>query len=190
MALEFEGFKYLPKVVVFDLDYTLWPLYVDCLSGPPFRLVNHVVTDRSGDRVKFYKDVPLIIHSLKRNGIKVGIASRTGAISWAEQIIQLIPLPLIQEDEVPKSEIYSKTLKDIVDVVEIYPTSKIRHIKQIAKRLNINLNEILFFDDETRNIRDLKSIGVTSIFVDDGMSIKVLHEGLREFNKNMNNYYS
>jgi len=36
----------------------------------------------SGSRIKFYKDVPLIIHSLKRNDIKVGLASRTGAISW------------------------------------------------------------------------------------------------------------
>ncbi|ORX76270.1 magnesium-dependent phosphatase-1 [Anaeromyces robustus] len=190
MALEFEGFKFLPKVVVFDLDYTLWPLYVDCLSGPPFRIVNHVVTDRSGQRIKFYKDVPLILHSLKRNDIKIALASRTGAISWAEQIIQLIPVPLIQEDEVPKSEIYSKTLKNIVDAVEIYPTSKIRHIKQIAKRLDCHLNDILFFDDEYRNIRDLKSLGITSILVDDGMTVKVLHEGLRQYNKDLKDYYS
>ncbi|OUM56459.1 hypothetical protein PIROE2DRAFT_49432, partial [Piromyces sp. E2] len=143
-----------------------------------------------GSRIKFYKDVPLIIHSLKRNDIKVGLASRTGAISWAEQIVKLIPLPLIQEDEVPKSELYSKSLKDVVDIIEIYPTSKIRHIKQIAKTFDINLNEILFFDDESRNIRDLKSLGVTSILVDDGMTVKVLHEGLRQYNNNMKAYYS
>jgi len=176
--------------VVFDLDYTLWPLYVDCLNGPPFRIVNHVVTDRSGSRIKFYKDVPLIIHSLKRHDIKIGLASRTGAISWAEQIVQLIPLPLIQEDETPKSEIYSKTLKDVVDAMEIYPTSKVRHIKQIAKKFDINLNEILFFDDEIRNIRDIKGIGITSILVDDGMTVEVLQEGLRQYNKNMKDYYS
>jgi len=36
----------------------------------------------SGSRITFYKDVPLILHSLKDHGIKIGIASRTGAISW------------------------------------------------------------------------------------------------------------
>ena len=77
-----------------------------------------------------------------------------------------------------------------MDIVEIYPTSKIRHIKQIAKHLDVELNEILFFDDEMRNIRDMKSIGVTAMYVDDGLSIKALHEGLRQFNKDMKRFYS
>ncbi|KAG4101799.1 putative magnesium-dependent phosphatase 1,putative [Neocallimastix lanati (nom. inval.)] len=190
MALKFEGFKYLPKAAVFDLDYTLWPLYVDCLSGPPFRLKNHIVTDRSGSRITFYKDVPLILHSLKDHGIKIGIASRTGAISWAEKIVQLIPLPQIQEDKSSNSVTYSKTLKNVVDAIEIYPTSKVRHIKQIAKKFDINLNEILFFDDENRNIHDIRGIGVTSILVNNGMTVKVLHEGLKKFNNNMKDIYS
>jgi len=74
--------------------------------------------------------------------------------------------------------------------MEIYPTSKVRHIKQIAKKFDINLNEILFFDDEIRNIRDIKGIGITSILVDDGMTVEVLQEGLRQYNKNMKDYYS
>lgn len=40
---------------------------------------------------------------------------------------------------------------------------------------------MLFFDDEPRNIRDLVSIGVCSILVDDGVDSKVIAEGLKKF---------
>jgi len=36
----------------------------------------------------------------------------------------------------------------------------------------------------------MKSIGVTAIFVEDGLNIKVLHEGLRQYNKDMKEFFS
>lgn len=40
---------------------------------------------------------------------------------------------------------------------------------------------MLFFDDEYRNIADLEKLGVVSILVKDGMTIKVLMDGLKKF---------
>lgn len=77
----------------------------------------------------------------------------------------------------------------MADAIEIYPTPKVRHIKSISRRLGVHLNEILFFDDEKRNIKDVSSLGVTSVIVDSGIDIKVFHEGLRKYNRVMEEYY-
>lgn len=40
---------------------------------------------------------------------------------------------------------------------------------------------MLFFDDENRNIVDLRNHGVTSILVRSGVTLKVIENGLREY---------
>lgn len=53
----------LPKLVVFDLDYTLWPFWVDTHVSPPLKAVDggDNVQDRYRESLGFYDDVPHIL---------------------------------------------------------------------------------------------------------------------------------
>lgn len=66
-------------LVVFDLDYTLWPFYVDC-SDPPFKKSTKHIVDACGSKVKSYPHSTDILKNLSSLGYKIGIASRTAAI--------------------------------------------------------------------------------------------------------------
>jgi len=52
---------------------------------------------------------------------------------------------------------------------------------RISKKCNIKLEEMIFFDDEQRNIVDLERLGVVSILVKNGMTMPVLINGLKKF---------
>ncbi|KAF7563345.1 hypothetical protein G7046_g774 [Stylonectria norvegica] len=60
----------LPKLIVFDLDYTLWPFWVDTHVTPPLKPTsNHAAaTDKFGESYCFYGDVPNILQALPRAG--------------------------------------------------------------------------------------------------------------------------
>ncbi|KAI0218846.1 Magnesium-dependent phosphatase 1 [Lamellibrachia satsuma] len=45
----------------------------------------------------------------------------------------------------------------------------------------IPYNQMLFFDDEQRNITDLSKIGVVCILLHDGVSKEIIKQGLRTF---------
>jgi len=53
----------LPKLVVFDLDYTLWPFWVDTHVSPPLKVIDNgtKVKDRYRETLSFYNDVPEIL---------------------------------------------------------------------------------------------------------------------------------
>jgi magnesium-dependent phosphatase 1 len=53
----------LPELFVFDLDYTLWPFWVDTHVSPPLKAVSNgsKVKDHYGESFQFFEDVANIL---------------------------------------------------------------------------------------------------------------------------------
>ncbi|TPX31538.1 hypothetical protein SmJEL517_g05158 [Synchytrium microbalum] len=180
--LNINGWSNFPEAIIFDLDFTLWPLYMDSYtSGPPFkRIDNFSIQDWSGEKVSLYPDVHDIIHAIRehRTDTKIGIASRSHTGDWCRAAIQLLPirkphLPETSEDHLP--------LHSYIDAHEIYPGSKTTHFRALSEKLEVDLSSMLFFDDEQRNITEIGKMGVTCILVKNGLCIKDFHRGLAEY---------
>ncbi|KAI8644915.1 magnesium-dependent phosphatase-1 [Parasitella parasitica] len=147
----------LPKMIVFDLDYTLWPEWIDCTSGPPYvydELSNSVINP-SGESLGFFEHTATIIALVKAfPDIRIGIASRTHTPEWAKSAIGLLRIP----------ELDNSTLMENVDHLEIYPGSKLKHFESLSEKSGIACSDMLFFDDESRN-REVCKLGVHFVHV-------------------------
>lgn len=155
----------LPELIIFDLDFTLWDCggtWCDCLS-PPFRLEQARIVDRDGRHVRFYADVVSILDFCDERQMVTALASRTEQPEWAKQLLRLL--------EATHRFAFS----------EIYPSSKRKHFASLLRSTQINYARMLFFDDEMRNIREVSELGVTSVFVEGGLTFKVFHDGLEQF---------
>lgn len=178
----------LPKLVVFDLDYTLWPFWVDThVSGPLKANTTHsAATDRHGESFAFYHDVPRVLYTLPMAGVELAVASRTSAPELARDMLKLLHVPPPSAEEggsgSGKKEKARRALEFFDGGLEIYPSSKIRHFESIFRRTGIPFAEMLFFDDESRN-RDTESLGVTMHLVRDGVSWAEIEKGVAEWRK-------
>ena len=142
------------KLFVFDLDYTLWnagDTWCDC-TNPPYYWSNGNLLDQAGRRLRLYEYVPDILDKLKGSGKMIAAASRTEAPDWAAQLLQLF------------------SIDHYFDAQEIYPGDKFKHLSRILKQTNTHKKDVVFFDDEYRNISDIRSMGIEAVFVDDGLN--------------------
>lgn len=147
------------SLVVFDLDFTLWDaggLWCDCTNPPYHQLPDGRVFDSADREIRLYEDVLDILEMLENRGLQIALASRTSAPSWANRLTKLLGIdPFIQYRE-------------------IYPGSKIQHLNNIARDSAITFGDMVFFDDEHRNIHDAKGIGVESIHVPNGVNYEMV----------------
>ncbi|XP_033340947.2 magnesium-dependent phosphatase 1 [Megalopta genalis] len=152
-----------PKILVFDLDYTLWPFWVDTHVTAPFKKKGNDVVDVHGQKIHYYKEVPDVLKKLSDEGYELGIASRTSEIAGANQLLKLFN--------------WEKYFK----YKEIYPGSKIKHFSVIQEASGTDYKDMIFFDDEHRNIVDVGKLGVTCIFVGSGITHAVVENALKNF---------
>lgn len=155
----------LPKLIVFDLDFTLWDCggtWCDCLS-PPFHRKDGRILDRNGKHIRWYTDVVDILDFCDQKQIATALASRTEQPAWARELLVLL--------EATHRFAFA----------EIYPSSKLKHFAALLDTTGSAYADMLFFDDEMRNIREVSQLGVTSIFVEDGLTQEVFDQGLNQF---------
>ena len=143
-----------PGMVVFDLDFTLWDCggtWCDCLR-PPFRRAGDRVLDAHDSHVRVYEEVLPLLEELPTKGCRLGLASRTERPDWAREILSLL------------------RLRSQFDYEAIYPGDKQRHFRQLQRESGIAYEEMIFFDDEDRNIRSVGGLGVTAWPVERGVT--------------------
>ncbi|XP_038226394.1 magnesium-dependent phosphatase 1-like isoform X2 [Dermochelys coriacea] len=157
---------HLPGLVVFDLDYTLWPFWVDTHVDPPFQRGRAgSVLDARSHPVRLYAEVLAVLEQLQDLGVPMAAASRTGETRGATQLLELFGV------------------RHFLRQVEIYPGGKSAHFHRLQQDTGVPFAQMLFFDDEERNIRDVSKLGVTCVLVPDGMTQALLTQGLEAFTR-------
>jgi magnesium-dependent phosphatase 1 len=151
-----------PQLVVFDLDFTLWDCdgtWCDCLS-PPFEIRSGMVLDSRNRHVSLYPDIHEILNECELQKWNTALASRTERPAWARQLIELLGI----------AQRFSYS--------EIYPSSKLEHFAALREATKIEYQQMLFFDDEQRNINEVSSLGVCCIHVTQGLNHQLFRQGL------------
>ncbi|KAK4545926.1 hypothetical protein LTR36_002490 [Oleoguttula mirabilis] len=170
----------LPKMMVFDLDYTLWAFWVDTHVSGPLKGSKDgglTVKDSYGGSYGFYNDVAGVLAAIKDKGTVLGAASRTSAPELARSMLTHLRIP-------SKSGSSVKSL-DMFDHLEIYPGSKTTHFRRLQKSSGLPFEEMLFFDDESRN-RNVEELGVVMQLVRDGVTRAEVNKGVESWRKRNN----
>ena len=170
-----QSLQFKPNIIVFDLDYTLWPYFIDSHVSPPISMSNaSEIIDKHGYSFKPFKHVTQILKTLRENCLgeegHLAIASRSSTKDLAMEAIQM----------------YGWT--SYLSSFQIYPRSKDTHMKQIQKELKFaDFNQVLFFDDDQKNVRPTKDLGVLPFLVNqvDGLNLHAICDGLSQFNRKM-----
>lgn len=132
------------------------------------------VKDRYGEGYGFYSDVGGVLEALKAKSILIGAASRTSAPDLGREMLKLLKIPTASGS--------SGRAIDYFDHMQIYPGSKTTHFTRIHRDSGIEYDEMLFFDDESRN-KNVESLGVTMWLVRDGVTRDEIDNGIKSWRK-------
>lgn len=154
----------LPELVVFDLDYTLWPFWCEMYT--------------TRDQPKLFPEARSVLEALKDKGVAMALASRTPTPEVARAFLKKLDLAsgmFVSQQLIPAANGFdhNSAQKDV------------RHFPAIQKETGIPYSKMLFYDDEDRNVHRVSKLGVTSILVStrEGVSVKTLREGLQAYSK-------
>ena len=172
----------LPGLVVFDLDFTVWPFDCHKDRAMPFTRNETNVYDYRGRIANCYPDIPSIIGFLVDNNIPVAYASRNPSLN---HIIELLKISVIQTKK------GKTTLWDILpnhNYLQAYSSgfygyAKNHHFNRLHVVTGVEFNKMLFFDDLPQNIEQARTKGITSIqLAKDGVTMELFTMGLSLYN--------
>ena len=144
-----------PKLIVFDLDNTVWTPELYQLR----KLQRNNRFPVANKDVKLYPPIQTIVERKNKNNntnnTKFAIASRTKSVEWAHDLLDQFGI------------------KEFFDYIEIFPGDKKRHFANLKKDSGIDYEDMLFFDDardgKYGNCVPVSSLGVLSVHCPNGI---------------------
>ncbi|EEY62649.1 uncharacterized protein PITG_14425 [Phytophthora infestans T30-4] len=167
-ARVFRKWTYIPQLVVFDLDFTMWFPAMDELHNEKITKdpITGDVTDAIGWQVHFYPEIHAVLSVLKTDpqfrNTKIGVASRMEEIETAKKVLGLMDV----------------TLRDFVT---IFPGSKTTHFKQLKEQSGIAFEDMLFNDDDLENVHDVSALGVVCSYCPEGLTVASWLQDMEDF---------
>lgn len=162
------------KMVVFDVDYTVWPYDAHKDRAAPFYRENGRVYDRAGKEATTYPDVLGIMKELTDRGIPIAFASRNPSRDHIEGLLKCLEVE-------PNKSVWD--LLPSGDYLQAYSSSvsypeKTRHFIRLEEVSGIDTTEMLFFDDGIENITRATQIGVKAVLVKGGLKRSDFERGM------------
>ena len=165
-----------PPPQAFDLDGTIWDpdMYMLWGGGSPFKVVsNEELRDRSNQKVRLLGISGKILDDIATlpewKDTIASWVSCTDEPRWADECMRKFKTP----GGVP--------LVDRVQEQCIYKANKQSHFQDLRERTGIEFSEMLFFDNESGNIRSVSRLGVCSVYCPDGMTEQIWEQGIKEW---------
>jgi magnesium-dependent phosphatase 1 len=169
----------VPKLIGFDLDGCIWSpeMYELWGGGAPFRHepVSNELKDRNSATVRLLGATAHIMHHLKTDprftDTKVAWVSCCDEPRWAAECLGKFTT---SDGETP--------LAQCVHSSHIYKHNKQVHFQRLrAEFPHVEFEQMLFFDNEAGNIRNVSKIGVKCMYAPDGMTMEAWEQGLALF---------
>jgi magnesium-dependent phosphatase 1 len=164
----------VPRVIVFDLDNTLWTPELYQLR----RLQRQNLTPVAGKDVKMFEGaikvleeiIPSLKHPETGEPPLLAIASRTQSVEWAEDLIDQF------------------NLRHRFHAIEIFPSHKTRHFSNIQRQTKLPFHEYIFFDDardgKYGNCVPVAAMGVFCVHCPQGIVTEdIFHRALDQYRK-------
>ncbi|CAB9517782.1 Magnesium-dependent phosphatase 1 [Seminavis robusta] len=186
----------LPSVIIFDLDGCLWRpemyelLYFSGGAGAPFTKSPDYDTDGTllttkGEPVRLLGQVRQVMQELYSNpkwkNTQVGISSRTDQPDWARELLQKFTIETTTTTNNDKGSYFAMEQVFQKGPIEIQSDSKVRHFERIAAQTGVPMSDILFFDNERGNCREVAKLGVVVGYAPDGVTQQIWDASLQAF---------
>ena len=167
----------LPKLIAFDLDGTIWSpeMYELWGGGSPFSIVNptSTVKDCSGRKVNLLGESSNILHWCyeNRESVVTAYVSTCDEPEWANECLNLF------------TTTGNVLLKDVSHSSLIYKENKQHHFRALKKQFDLEFGDMIFFDNQMNNIRDVQKLGVFCVYCPDGMVESIWSKGFADYEK-------
>lgn len=159
----------------------------------------YIIVDQSNTQIRLFPGASYALSQINKlrdvhnMDILAAVASRTDEPQWASMCMDWLTVPHYDDngdsggdgtsDSKSRSNSSSKekTLTACFDHVIIGFNDKKWHFERIQQLTRIPYESMVFFDNEMRNIRSVKELGVKCIYTPDGMTADSWHEALGLF---------
>lgn len=171
-------------------------LYFSGGAGAPFTKSPEYETDGTiltckSEPVRLLSQVREVMRELyceragKWQNTQVGISSRTDQPDWARELLEKFTITTQARKKNKwkgSGEQDSFCIQDVMNgPIEMQSDSKVQHFERISAQTGVSFEDILFFDNERGNCREVAKLGVVVAYCPDGVSKLLWDLSLKAF---------